>query len=1042
MYLRYLIYFSLFSSYIMGFSDFGKIRGKVTAKEDNSPLIGANISLIGTNLGAVTDINGNFTILQIQSGVYKVKFGYIGRTSQIIENIHVSAELSTLLEVSLQESIMAGDEIVVSGRRKVIQPDATSSTNYIGTEQLEILPVTEIRDAMMLQPGVFFDPIPVLSSGGRGHAGESGSGEARYTIRGGDQEEILWMIDGSRTQSLTINARDAGGSFMNINSLAIKEIQILSGGFSAKYGNAQSGVVNVIMKDGQDKFNGSIQASFSPPGQRHFGNYLYDVNTQKEFKDHMVGLFFDDSSGAYYPDTAYLFFDSTSLNFIDTKYLPNYSGEIDSIYTGEPFLDPYWMSEYRSSQIFDYRNTPDYNIIATLGGPIPFSILRTKGTFQLSGQIKQEAYSLPQPRDARNWNNINLSLAFPISQKIKLKLFGMLSNEFHGFLGNSDWLLAAKYYRGYGSIMENKSRFLSLNLTHSLSKNFFYNIKLSRYSFLFNQKPSPFTNITEPGQDYSLTLWGYMRYPNFPDEPFDKYYTIHKVKERSGDLTLNIDFNWQPKYFFNLKYGFEYNYNEINSLNDFRFTALSINEEEFQDRNLHEKINPIQFGAYTQTKLEFESMILNLGLRYDYFNPNFNWFDNFDTYNLSINPNFDVSLDPDGDQIDSNGTIKYSFDNVLLQSRSPVPSRHMLSPRIGASFPITENTVLHYNYGHFYQMPPVSRMRYFKYFRPTQLLEQLIEENRLAELENRDPNHIPSVGSNHERVIFLNIDPLPPQKTIMIEIGLKHNFRNKLFFNIVAYHRDIYSQSENVIGLFDKSYYGYNPFTGAQSNAITDTPLHGDFGDSRGLELELRSQLSEKINFNINYSFSKVMQGRASPHKVIFDSTGVPEFEWYDEYSGFAFKSLLIERQFSRPHILKFGVNYSVKNNSMPFFKNSNASLMYRYISGQTYTYLDLDDTPTTYDNHRYPGIHFTDLKLNKEVILGNLGKIKFFILIKNLMNKKNIKSMGDTSYNPNVVENFANSGLPTLNNIAGYDMSWSIWYAPRKFEFGFSYDL
>ena len=80
------------------------------------------------------------------------------------------------------------------------------------------------------------------------------------------------MIDGSRTQSLTINARDAGGSFMNMNSLAIKEVQILSGGFSAEYGNAQSGVVNVIMKDGQQQFNSSFQLTYSPAGQRHFGN--------------------------------------------------------------------------------------------------------------------------------------------------------------------------------------------------------------------------------------------------------------------------------------------------------------------------------------------------------------------------------------------------------------------------------------------------------------------------------------------------------------------------------------------------------------------------------------------------------------------------------------------------------------------------------------------------------------------------------------------------------------------------------------------------
>ena len=116
-----------------------------------------------------------------------------------------------------------------------------------------------------------------------------------------------------------------------------------------------------------------------------------------------------------------------------------------------------------------------------------------------------------------------------------------------------------------------------------------------------------------------------------------------------------------------------------------------------------------------------------------------------------------------------------------------MPISKTISPRIGVSFPITERTVLHYNYGHFYQMPPVSRMRYFKYFRPTQLLEQIIEENRLAISEGRDPVHIPSVGSNHERVIFLNIDPLPPQKTIMVEICLKHSFMDKAYLNPVSY---------------------------------------------------------------------------------------------------------------------------------------------------------------------------------------------------------------------------------------------------------------
>jgi len=1030
---------SFFFSALLASGDFGKIRGKILTAEDLNPLIGVNISILETNLGAVSDAQGKYTIIGIPSGTYSVRFDYIGRQQKTFQNVYVEGSLSTVLDVQLSQSVIEGEIVIVSGERKIIQPDVTSSTVYMGMGEMEKLPVTEIRDAMMLQAGVFFDPIPVLSSQGRGHAGESGSGEQRYTIRGGDQEEIMWMIDGARAQSLTINARDAGGSFMNVNSLAIKEVQILSGGFTAEYGNAQSGVVNVIMKEGENKINGGLQISYSPPGQRHFGNYLYDPDTQKEFKDHMIGLFFDDSLFTHYQDTAYLFFDSTSAHYIDTKYLPGYDGQIDSVYFGDPYLDPYWMSDYRSSQIFDYRKIPDYNIIATIGGPIP--VLNNDWTFQFSGQIKQQAYSLPQPRDSRNWSNLNLSLSMPISPSIKLKIFGMYSNEKHGFIGNSDWLLSAKYYRGYGSVMDNSTRFLNFNLTHSLKKNFFYNIKLSHYSYLFHQKPSAYTNTTSPGADYTLTLWGFMRYPEFSNEPFDKYSTVYKAKERSGDISASSNFNWQINYQLNLKFGFEYNHNMINSFYDYRFTALSLDEDEFQDRNLHEKINPKQFATYVQGKMEFESMILNLGLRYDYFDPNFKWFDSFQTYNLAINTNFDETLDPDGDQIDSNGNIKYGFENVLLQARSSLPKNNMLSPRIGVSFPITENTVLHYNYGHFYQMPPISRMRYFKYFRPTPLLEKIIDENTLAEQEGREPNHIPSIGSDHERVIFLNIDPLPPQKTIMVEIGLKHNFRDKLFFNLVAYHRDIYDQSENVIGLFDKSYYGWDPFTQSQSNAITDTPLHGDYGDSRGLEFELRSLFSKKLNFNLNYSYSKVMQGRASPHKVTYDSTGVPSFDWYDEYDGLGYKSLLIERQFSRPHILKLGINYNVPQTANAFLRNVSVSIMYRFVSGQTFTYRDIDDTPTTYDNHRYPSLHFTDLKLDKRVGLKRFGNLKFFVLVNNLFNIKNIKSMGDTSYNPNVVEQFVNTGEPTLTDIAGHDMSWSIWYAPRKLEIGFLYD-
>ena len=80
---------------------------------------------------------------------------------------------------------------------------------------------------------------------------------------------------------------------------------------------------------------------------------------------------------------------------------------------------------------------------------------------------------------------------------------------------------------------------------------------------------------------------------------------------------------------------------------------------------MHETINPIQFASFVQSKMEFESMIINLGLRYDFFNPNFAWFDEHNTYNPAINTSYDELMDPDGNQIDSLGNIQYAFENIF-----------------------------------------------------------------------------------------------------------------------------------------------------------------------------------------------------------------------------------------------------------------------------------------------------------------------------------------------------------------------------------------
>ena len=111
--------------------DFGKVRGIVTSEEDGLPLVGVNISILNTNLGTITDGNGNYTILKVPSGNYSIKYDYIGRATKIIEDINIGASLSTNLDASLKESVIEGEEVIVSGKRKIIQDDITSSTIYM-----------------------------------------------------------------------------------------------------------------------------------------------------------------------------------------------------------------------------------------------------------------------------------------------------------------------------------------------------------------------------------------------------------------------------------------------------------------------------------------------------------------------------------------------------------------------------------------------------------------------------------------------------------------------------------------------------------------------------------------------------------------------------------------------------------------------------------------------------------------------------------------------------------------------------------------------
>ena len=132
----------------------GKLSGRVTNRETGEPLIGANVMVEGTVLGAATDIEGNYFILQIPPGSYTVRFTMIGYQTVVMNDVRLRVDLTTTLDGKLSESAVGLEEVIVQADRPMIQTDVTYSQANISSEEVDMLPVEEFEDVLALQAGV------------------------------------------------------------------------------------------------------------------------------------------------------------------------------------------------------------------------------------------------------------------------------------------------------------------------------------------------------------------------------------------------------------------------------------------------------------------------------------------------------------------------------------------------------------------------------------------------------------------------------------------------------------------------------------------------------------------------------------------------------------------------------------------------------------------------------------------------------------------------------------------------------------------------
>jgi outer membrane receptor for ferrienterochelin and colicin len=246
--MKRILLFILISPFFIHPGTTGKLVGTIKDAKTGEPLIGANIVIEGTTFGAATNIDGEYVILNIPPGEYNVKYSFIGYETLLMKSVSITVDQTTILNIILNSQTIQVGEVVVTASTPLIQKDVTSSISVITREEIEALPVSTFTGLLSLQPGV------------------TGSGSNLH-VRGGRSNEVAYMIDGTLVVDPLL-----GGLATDISNDAIQEMSLLSGTFNAEYGNALSGVVNIVTRDGTDKFSAKLEARTSEFGVERYSD--------------------------------------------------------------------------------------------------------------------------------------------------------------------------------------------------------------------------------------------------------------------------------------------------------------------------------------------------------------------------------------------------------------------------------------------------------------------------------------------------------------------------------------------------------------------------------------------------------------------------------------------------------------------------------------------------------------------------------------------------------------------------------------------------
>ena len=215
----------------------GKISGKIIDKDTNEPLPGCNVMIEGSTMGAASDINGMYYILNIPPGTYTVRATMVGFQTFTVTNVQIISDFTTNIDFTMSvQSFEMEEEVVVVAERPLVKKDETNKVAVVSSDDIMNMPANTINEILTTKAGFTVDAFGDIH------------------VRGGRTDEISFMIDGVKMEDPLY--RDYNNNF---NKDAISEMVVISGTFNAEYGDAMSGIVNITTRDGGDAFHGRVE---------------------------------------------------------------------------------------------------------------------------------------------------------------------------------------------------------------------------------------------------------------------------------------------------------------------------------------------------------------------------------------------------------------------------------------------------------------------------------------------------------------------------------------------------------------------------------------------------------------------------------------------------------------------------------------------------------------------------------------------------------------------------------------------------------------